>query len=427
MSRAEWYASGMAAILGRVRDWAGLRDELRAEALRRGWAALGVTGMEPFEEARSRGLASVRSGRMDGMPWMTAARMAASADLGARLPWARCLVALAWPYRPAPPPAASPTGAGALPRGRLAAYACLPGDGGDAIDYHDLLGRRCDELVDWLRARAGEVRAKRFIDHGWAMDRAIAERAGIGFTGKHAGLLTGSAGSYVLLGQIALSLPLPPDRPSAKGCGRCAACLPACPTGAIIAPGVIDARRCISYLTIEHQGPIPTELRPLVGTWVFGCDLCQEACPINHRRAPEPMAAPAGRPAAAVPDPDLVALLEMDGPTFASAFAGTSVLRSGRERLARNAAVALGNAGSAATLPALRRAAATDPDPVVREAAEWAVARVEAAAVSGSVEEPDRRAGTDRDRGADARRHERDRVVLRRPPGARQGTAGGNA
>jgi epoxyqueuosine reductase len=365
-----------------VRDWTALRDELRAEAQARGWCALGVTGPEPDLEARRRGLDSVTSGRMDGMPWMTAERMVASTDLGARYPWARSIVALAWPY---PPVQEAPSGPADRPRGRMAAYACMPGPG-DATpaDYHDVLARQCDELLGWLRSRVGEMRAKRFVDHGWAMDRAVAERAGIGFTGKHASLLTSGAGSYVLLAEIALSLPLPADTPSAKSCGTCAACIPACPTGAIVAPGVIDARRCISYLTIEHRGPIPVELRPLMGTWVFGCDLCQEACPINHRRAPAALPNTAG-PArhGPVPAPDLVELLELDEDEFAARFAGSAVARTGRSGLARNAAVALGNAGAVVTAPALRRAAGADPDPVVREAASWALERLQAGGSGG--------------------------------------------
>jgi epoxyqueuosine reductase len=358
-----------------VSDWAALREELRAEAIARGWSALGVTGVEPFEEARRHGLESLAAGHMDGMPWMTAERVTASTELGARYPWARSIVALAWPYRPVQPPARPEPD---HPRGRIAAYAMLSdGDDGAVVDYHDLLARRCDDLVGWLRARAGDVRAKRFVDHGWAMDRAVAERAGIGFTGKHASLLTSTAGSYVLLAEIALSLPLPADAPSKKACGTCAACIPACPTGAIVAPGVIDARRCISYLTIEHRGAIPLELRPLMGTWVFGCDLCQEACPINHRRAPDALDDErSDRPGHPVAAPDLVELLELDEQGFSQRFASTAVARTGRAGLARNAAVALGNAGSAATVPALRRAAEGDPDPVVREAAAWALDRV---------------------------------------------------
>ena len=354
-------------------DWAGLREELRAETVRRGWAAFGVTDMAPFAEARARAVAAVRAGRMEGMPWMTEERVVAATDLGSRYPWGRCIVALAWPYSPAPAPPHRVAGAVI---GRMAAYACLD-DGDRRVDYHALLADRCDELVGWVRERASDVRAKRFVDHGWAMDRAVAERAGIGFAGKHASVLTTSAGSYVLLAELVLSIPLPADDPSRRGCGSCSACLPACPTGAIVAPGVIDAPRCISYLTIEHRGPIPVELRPLVGTWVFGCDLCQEACPINARRAPAPAAAePVAGSGGPVPHPDLLELLALDDAGFAARFRGTAVWRTGRAGLVRNAAIALGNAGDAAALPALSAAACADPDPVVREAAQWAGERV---------------------------------------------------
>ena len=354
--------------------WDALKEDLRRHALAGGWSAFGVTGVEPFVEARDHGLDAIAAGRMNGMPWMTAERVTASADLGARYPWARCIVALAWPYRPVRPPDPADPSA----RGRMAAYALLPqpGEGGVA-DYHDVLARGCEDLVRWLCERVPDVRAKRFVDHGWAIDRAIAERAGIGFTGKHASLLTTGAGSYVLLAEIALSVPLPHDSPSRKGCGTCAACLPSCPTGAIVAPGMIDARRCISYLTIEHTGAIPIELRAPMGTWVFGCDLCQEACPINNRLAPQPV--DAGVPSAAkgpVAAPDLVELLELDDDAFRVRFAGTAVARTGRARLARNAAVALGNAGVASTAAPLRNAATGDPDPDVREAAEWALGRL---------------------------------------------------
>ena len=355
-------------------QWKALRDELREHALAGGWCALGVTGVEPFPQARRHGLAAVAAGRMDGMPWMTAERVTASTELGPRYPWARSIIALAWPYRPARPEAEPDP---AHPRGRVAAYALLRDRGsGGVADYHDVLAGGCDEIVGWLRERHPDVRAKRFVDHGWAMDRAIAERAGIGFTGKHASLLTAGAGSYVLLAEIAVSLPLPPDQPSRKGCGSCVACLPSCPTGAIVAPGVIDARRCISYLTIEHRGPVPVELRALMGTWVFGCDLCQEACPINHRLAPPPLEASSQPERGPVATPDLVELLELDDAGFAERFTGTAVARSGRALLARNCAIALGNTGAATAVAPLRRAAAGDPDPVVREAADWALEQV---------------------------------------------------
>jgi epoxyqueuosine reductase len=358
---------------------ATLKADLAEEARRLGFAAVGVTSARPFTEARTRALAAIDAGRMDGMDWYTRERVEASADIGGRYPWARSIVALAWPYRPARPPEDGQTAADDWPvRGRFAAYACID-DGERPIDYHDLLARGCDLLVEWLRGRVDGVTAKRFVDHGWALDRAIAERAGIGFAGKHASLITTQAGSFVMLAAIALSVTLPADSPSRRGCGHCRACIPACPTGAIVAPGVIDARRCISYLTIEHRGAIAPELRPLMGTWAFGCDLCQEACPINHRLAPQPLEVGApGTERGPVPHPDLVECLELSAEAFATRFRGTAVWRTGRAGLARNCAIALGNAGNRAALPALRRSAAYDPDPVVRDAADWAISRLTA-------------------------------------------------
>jgi epoxyqueuosine reductase len=359
-----------------------LREELIAEALRRGFVAAGIAGVRPFLRARERGLRAVAEGRMEGMPWYDERRVLGITDPAGPHPWARSLLALAWPCPPALAPGDAPpapvAGAG-RPRGRLSSYACLPSSRDDtAVDYHDLLTEACDGLAGWLRARVPDVQTYRFVDHGWAMDRAVAERAGIGFAGKHAGMITATAGSYVLLAEMLLSIALPASQPSRRSCGRCSACLPACPTGAIVAPGVVDARRCISYLNIEHHGPIPLPLRPLMGTWVFGCDLCQEACPINHRLAPAPL--PAGEASTQrgpVPFPDLIECLQLDEDEFRRRFRHTAVWRTGRAGLARNAAIALGNAGDPAALHALRRAARTDPDDVVREAAAWAIARLE--------------------------------------------------
>jgi epoxyqueuosine reductase len=358
-----------------------LREELIAEALHRGFAAAGIAGVRPFGRARERALRALAEGRLAGMDWYDEHRALGITDPAGPNPWARSLLALAWPLPPAARPGAevaAPPGEPGRPRGRIASYACLDtGDG--VVDYHDELAAACDDLERWLRRRVPDVQTKRFVDHGWAMDRAVAERAGIGFAGKHAGLITQAAGSYVLLAEMLLSVPLPPTPPSRRSCGRCTACLPACPTGAIVEPGVIDARRCISYLTIEHHGPIPLELRPLMGTWAFGCDLCQEACPINARLAPAPLAAGAASTRSGpVPFPDLVECLEIDDEEFRRRFRSTAVWRTGRAGLARNAAIALGNAGDREALPALRRARDGDADPVVREAAQWAIAQLSA-------------------------------------------------
>ena len=360
-------------------DRIALRDDLLAEARARGFSGAGIASVRPFRRIRARALRAIADGRMATMTWYSPERVEASTDLSRRHPWARSLLALAWPYAPAGAPGVVPPQATpGRPRGRFAAYACLTTPGTGAVDYHDHLAAACDGLVDWLRERAGPVRAHRFVDHGWAIDRAVAERAGLGFAGKNACLLTREAGSYVLLAEVLLSLPLPPSAPSRRGCGHCRACIPACPTGAITAPGVIDSRRCISYLTIEHRGAIPVEMRPLIGTWAFGCDLCQEACPVNSRLAPATLAPGGPRTSEGpVPHPDLVECLELDEEEFRRRFRRTAVWRTGRAGLARNAAIALGNAGDRGALAPLRRAADSDPDPVVRDAAAWAIGRLE--------------------------------------------------
>jgi epoxyqueuosine reductase len=367
-------------MLGLV-DGESLKGDLFEEARRLGFVAAGVTTTRPFRLARRRALRATDEGRMDGMPWYSRERVDAASDLKPRYPWARSILALAWPYRPAAvlggaDRASAPSpGEGELV-GRMSAYACLSSDG-STVDYHELLASRCDRLVEWLRRQRPEVRAKRFIDHGWALDRPIAERAGLGFSGKNSQLITLTAGSYVLLAEILLSVPLPADLPSKRGCGRCTACMPACPTGAIVEPGVIDARRCIAYLTIEHRGSIPVELRPLMGTWVFGCDLCQEACPINHRLAPQALSEhTATTESGPVPYPDLVECLGLSEDEFRRRFRASAVWRTGRAGLARNCAIALGNLGDPAAAPHLERARDSDPDEIVREAAAWALDQI---------------------------------------------------
>jgi len=350
-----------------------LREMLEIEARRLGFAEIGVTDLAPFEEAAARAERAIAEGRMKGMPWYTPERVKQAAELGPRFPWGRSLVALSYPYPPAAAPlqpVPEPAEQRGRPRGRIASYAL-------GEDYHRRLDEALRSLVEQLGRRSPGLRSHRFVDHGRAFDRAIAERAGLGFSGKNTQLISAATGSYVLLASIVLSLELKPDRPSSRSCGHCRACLPSCPTGALVAPGVIDATRCISYLTIEHSGPIPVPLRPLMGSWVFGCDLCQEACPINARLSPAPVpVGPASVAWGAVPFPDLVGLLELTEPAFHSQFASTALERSGRERLARNAAIALGNRRSRQAVPSLAGSLKGDPSAVVRGASAWALGRI---------------------------------------------------
>jgi epoxyqueuosine reductase len=205
------------------------------------------------------------------------------------------------------------------------------------------------------------------------LDRALARGAGLGFFGKNTMLIRPGTGSWIVLGAVLTNLDLPPDAPPAGSCGTCRNCLDACPTGAFPAPFVLDAGRCVSYLTIENRGPIPEALRPGVGTMVFGCDLCQEVCPWN--RFARPASAADLRPRSLGTDPDLLALAALDEAGWRAAYAGSAVLRTGWAGFRRNVAVALGNAGDPAGLPALRALAACG-EPLVEEHARWGIERL---------------------------------------------------
>ena len=234
-----------------------------------------------------------------------------------------------------------------------------------------------------------EIAARWYVDDGPMLDRAAANRAGIGWFGKNSNILTPQFGSWVFLGQVITDLELEPDAPLKKSCGACVRCIDDCPTGAIVAPYVVDNARCISYLTIENRGPIPLELRPLIGDWVFGCDICQDVCPVNRKARPagQPIpfpnaATPGSNPAGAkgLAFLDLVELLEMSEDDFRARFAGTSIMRAKRVGMQRNACVALGNRGLSsiekeAAVPALGRAL-QQGEPLVRGHAAWALGRI---------------------------------------------------
>jgi epoxyqueuosine reductase len=254
--------------------------------------------------------------------------------------------------------------------GRVARYA-------RGRDYHKVFTRRLRDLeVRLVRAFPG-VRTRPYVDTGPVLEKLWAERAGLGWRGKHTNLVSRARGSWFLLGEILLDVDLEPDPAEADHCGTCTRCITACPTGAITAPYHLDARRCISYLTIEHRGFLPRELREAVGDRVFGCDDCLEVCPWNRfaRDAREVDFRP--RPQATAPL--LADLVALDEAGFRERFAGTALLRAKREGLARNACVALGNSGDPAAVPVLVRALG-DVSPVVRGHAAWALGRFPGAA-----------------------------------------------
>ena len=242
-------------------------------------------------------------------------------------------------------------------------------------DYHDVLGERLKVLTEFVNQHGGaDTRSLWYVDTGPFLERDLAQRAGLGFIGKHTNLISRRLGNWIFLAEIITTLELEPDAPEKNRCGSCARCLAACPTQAITAPFQLDARRCISYLTIELKGAIPLEFRAAIGNRIYGCDDCLAVCPWNRfAQAGRLMQEQARADLAA---PDLIELLALDEAGFQRRFAGTPMLRGKRRGLLRNVCVALGNTGDAHALPALRRAA-VDEEPLIAEHAQWAIKRIE--------------------------------------------------
>ena len=359
-----------------------LKTTVIAHARACGFDLVGVTGADDFAVDREAALDRIRDGRMDGLPWYTESRVVRGTSPEELLPGARSVICLGLSYFVDSSDGgwneSETPGAG---MGRVARYAWVR-------DYHRVMKRRMREFVRSLEAEmASVVSARWYVDDGPMLDRAAANRAGIGWFGKNTNILTPSLGSWVFLGQVITDLALEPDAPLKKTCGSCSRCIDDCPTGAIVAPYVVDNSRCISYLTIENRGSIPTELRPLMGDWVFGCDICQDVCPVNRKAGEAERPIPPrlnGGPGDGPGDEgsrdglstlDLVALLEMSEEAFRSRFAGTSIMRAKRAGMQRNACVALGNVGDQGNVPALARAL-LEADPLVRGHAAWALGRI---------------------------------------------------
>jgi epoxyqueuosine reductase len=297
--------------------------------------------------------------------------VARRADLARTLPGVRSVVVVGLNYHTRPLPAYlrdDPS------RGIVASYAWGP-------DYHDRMLPRLEELAAIVQDETGRPTAHRaYVDTGPLLERALAVRAGLGFLGRNTNLIHPRLGSWLFLGEILLATDLPPteahEETAGGTCGRCTRCLRACPTAAFPAPYVLDARRCISYLTIELKGPIPRDLRPLIGNRIFGCDICQEVCPWNRRFArPAAPAALWPAPPIEVMAPPLLELLALDEEAFGRRFAGSPIKRAKRRGLLRNVAVALGNGGDPAAVPGLARALG-DAESLVRGHAAWALGRI---------------------------------------------------
>lgn len=254
------------------------------------------------------------------------------------------------------------------PHGLVARYAW-------GLDYHEVLRKKLEALLDYLRALLGEgVKGKACVDTSPILERDAAVQTGLGWIGKNTCLISPKAGSYLFLGELLVNVELAPDAPFPRNhCGKCTRCLIACPTGAIVAPYQLDSRLCISYLTIELRGSIPRELRPLMGTWVFGCDICQDVCPWNRKAKPTQEEAFKPRPWSA---PELMELLSLTDNEFRERFRDSALKRAKRSGLVRNACVAVGNLREVHAVPLLIRLLKEDPDPIVREHAAWALGRI---------------------------------------------------
>ncbi len=340
-----------------------LKAKLVAEALREGFVSARICRPDAVPEVPGRLQAFVEAGYHGQMGWM-AERMHWRGNPSALWPEARSVIMLAESYAPEQDPLA------VLENPEKAAISVYA----QGRDYHDIVKKRLKRLARWLIAQE-PCEVKVFVDTAPVPEKALAQASGLGWQGKHTNLLSRDWGNWAFLGSVFTTLDLPVDAPEADHCGSCRACLDICPTGAFPAPYRLDARRCISYLTIEHKGPVDLELRGLMGNRIYGCDDCLAVCPWNkfavaasdlRYHGPEVRAA------------DLVALAALDDAAFRARFSGSAIKRIGRDRFVRNVLYAIGNSG----LPELRQAAQAlceDADATVADAARWAVARLEPA------------------------------------------------
>jgi epoxyqueuosine reductase len=338
-----------------------LEDRLKQQARALGFELVGIapaTEADGFDRLRD-WLARGFAGTMEYMHHHGDARRHPSSVL----PEVRSIVMVGMNYRPADNAEAQ--------RGNLGRISCYA----HGNDYHDVLRERLHRLLYWLRRERPDCQGRGVVDTAPLLERDFARRAGLGWFGKNTMLLNKRLGSYFFLGALLTNLELACDAPhTASHCGTCTACLDACPTQAFVSPGVLDARRCISYLTIEHRGDVPDELRGGLGDWLFGCDVCQEVCPWNRKAPQGTEPALHGRPQ--LMQLDLIEILGLSEEAFRSRFRGTALLRTKRRGLVRNAALVLGNSGDPTALSALSRAL-EDEDSVVREAASWAIEQIE--------------------------------------------------
>ena len=343
-----------------------MKEAIRNRALALGFDAVGFAPAELGPEARTRLGAFLAAGQHGDMGWLADR---ADERTHPRALWseARSVVALGMSYAPGGDPLATLRERAC---GNISVYA-------RGRDYHDVVKGKLKQLAQWIVSRPETAAVKVFVDTAPVMEKPLAARAGLGWQGKHTNLVSRQHGSWLFLGEIYTTLELEPDPPHADRCGSCTRCQAVCPTAAFPAPYRLDATRCISYLTIEHRGPIPHQLRPLMGNRIYGCDDCLAVCPWN--RFAVPSREPKLQARAELTAPRLAQLASLDDSGFRTMFAGSPVKRIGRNRFARNVVIAIGNSGDRSLLGTAERLRA-DPDPVVSEAAAWAVDRLQGSA-----------------------------------------------
>ena len=358
-----------------------------------GFDSVRITTADAFPEAERVIKERIAQGLMDGLPWFTAERSEVSCHPDALLPEACSIITLAMFYLTQQPDEIQDN----VPRGRISRYAW-------GTDYHEIIKPKLQQFAAWLCAYARDemdeaVETRLFVDTGRMVDRAVAQRAGLGWYGKNTNILTNGWGSWVFLAEIVTNLPLQADAPVQTNCGSCEICLHACPTQALPAPYTLDNTRCISFLTIELRGSIPLELRPLMGNLIFGCDICQEICPVNivaekrlglrntgmgskvtnaKQSQPTIQVKPRAefQPRTGIgSSPELIPLLSLTEEQFRERFRLSPIRRTKRRGLLRNVCVALGNSGDRQAVPALINAL-HDHEPLVRGHAAWALGRL---------------------------------------------------
>ena len=349
-----------------------IEQEIRSRAAELGFVACGFARADAAPHAGGELMQWLGEGRHGEMAWMEERAEQRSSPQGL-WPDAKSVIALGMSYAPAVDPLSL---ADARDRGRISAYA----QGGD---YHKTVKKGLKALGRWLAERFG-TQLKVFVDTAPVMEKPLSAAAGIGWQGKHTNVLSREHGNWLFLGIIYTSLELEPDEPASVHCGSCSACISACPTGAITGPHRLDARRCISYLTIENHGPIPLEFREAMGNRIYGCDDCLAVCPWN-RFADSAAANRAFLPRAELAAPALADLLGLDDAGFREMFSGSPIKRIGRNRFVRNCLIAAGNSRDAA-LAVKVQPLLEDADPVVADAAQWAMARLAAQQVEAGVE-----------------------------------------